>query len=70
MTAQLLRATSYLRVSLDRENTRLGVDLHLEDAPEMIKRRDWQLTEIFEDNDISGAGHKKRPGFQKLIADI
>lgn len=70
MTAQRVRAAIYLRISLDRENTRLGVDRHREDAQELIKRRDWQLTEIYEDNDVSGAGRKKRPGFQKLIADI
>jgi DNA invertase Pin-like site-specific DNA recombinase len=70
MTAPPLRAAIYLRISLDRENTRLGVDRHREDAQELIKRRDWQFTEVYEDNDISGAGHKKRPGFQKLIADI
>jgi site-specific DNA recombinase len=70
MTSTPLRAAVYLRISLDRENTRLGVDRHREDAEALVKRRDWQPTEIYEDNDISGAGRSKRPAFEKLIADM
>lgn len=70
MTAQPLRAAIYLRISMDRENTRLGVDRHRREAKELIKQRGWILNEIYEDNDISGAGHRKRKNFERLLTDI
>ena len=39
MSIEPRRAAIYLRVSQDRENTRLGVDRHREDAEALIKAR-------------------------------
>lgn len=64
------RAAIYLRISQDREDTRLGVDRHREDAEALIAARRWSLVEIYEDNDISGKGHKRRPAFERLLTDI
>lgn len=70
MSSDLRRAAIYLRISQDRENTRLGVDRHREDADALIAARRWTPAGVYEDNDISGKGHKKRPGFERLLADI
>lgn len=41
MNVESRRAAIYLRVSQDRENTRLRVDRHREDAEALIKARGW-----------------------------
>lgn len=70
MTSEQRRAAIYLRISQDRENTRLGVDRHREDAEALIAARRWTPIGVYEDNDISGKGHKKRPAFERLLNDI
>ncbi|MGM0928824.1 MAG: recombinase family protein [Actinomycetota bacterium] len=70
MSSEQRRAAIYLRISQDRENTRLGVDRHREDADALIAARRWTLVGVYEDNDISGKGHKKRPAFERLLKDI
>lgn len=64
------RAAIYLRISQDRENTRLGVDRHREDAETLIAARGWTLVDIYEDNDTTGSGRKKRTAFERLLSDI
>lgn len=70
MAIEARRAAIYLRISQDRENNRLGVDRHREDAQGMIKARGWSSVGIYEDNDVTGSGRKKRPDFERLLADI
>lgn len=70
MSSEQRRAAIYLRISQDRENSRLGVDRHREDAEALIAARRWTLLNVYEDNDISGKGHRKRPAFEKLLSDI
>ncbi|TDK25829.1 recombinase family protein [Arthrobacter crusticola] len=70
MDSDKRRAATYLRISQDRENTRLGVDRHREDAEALIAARRWTPVGVYEDNDISGKGHKKRPAFERLLKDI
>lgn len=65
-----LRVAIYLRVSQDRENNRLGVDRHREDAEETIRARGWHLVDVYEDNDITGKGDRVRPDFERLLRDI
>lgn len=64
------RAAIYLRISQDRENTRLGVDRHREDAEALIKLRGWSFVDLYEDNDTTGTGRKKRPHFERMLTDI
>jgi DNA invertase Pin-like site-specific DNA recombinase len=64
------RAAIYLRISQDRENNRLGVSRHLEDAEALVAARHWIPAGTYEDNDISGKGNKKRPAFERLFGDI
>ena len=70
MSTEPRRAAIYLRISQDRENTRLGVDRHREDAEALIKARGWAPAGVYEDNDISGVGKQKRPAFERLLTDI
>ncbi|MFZ2237334.1 MAG: recombinase family protein, partial [Dokdonella sp.] len=70
MDDQPRRAAIYLRISQDRENTRLGVDRHREDADKLIASRGWTLVGVYEDNDVTGTGRKKRKQFERLLADI
>lgn len=70
MSTEPRRAAIYLRVSQDRENTRLGVDRHREDAEALIKARGWTPSGVYEDNDISGVGKQKRPAFERLLTDV
>lgn len=64
------RAAIYLRISQDRENLRRGVDRHREAADELIERRGWTFVDVYEDNDTTGSGRKKRPEFERLLADV
>ena len=70
MSSEQRRAAIYLRISQDRENTRLGVDRHREDAQALIAARRWSVVDVYEDNDVSGKGHKKRPAFERLLKDV
>lgn len=70
MSSEQRRAAIYLRISQDRENTRLGVDRHREDAEALIAARRWSVVDVYEDNDVSGKGHKKRPAFERLLKDV
>jgi len=69
MSAEPRRAAVHLRISQDRENRRLGVDRHREDAEALIKARGWTPAGVYEDNDISGTG-TKRPAFERQLAEI
>lgn len=70
MADEQLRAAIYLRISQDREDNRLGVDRHREAADERIAQRGWSTVGVYEDNDTSGSGRKKRPSFERLLVDI
>lgn len=60
----------YLRISLDRDGDTLAVTRQREDALQLIKRRGWELTGEYQDNDISAAGKHTRPGFEALLVAI
>lgn len=70
MTALTRRAAVYLRISLDRENTRLGVDRHREDAEDLVRVRRRSLVDGYEDNNVSCSGRTKRPEFERLLDDV
>lgn len=70
MSDATARAAIYLRISLDRENNRWGVDRHREDAEALVKLRKWALVGVYEDNNVTGSGRKKRPEFERLLADV
>ena len=65
-----LRAAIYVRISLDPEQTRLGVERHREDAQRLADFRRYQVVNVYEDNDVTGSGRRRRPEFERLLADI
>lgn len=64
------RAAIYLRVSQDRENNRLSVDRHRAQAEMLAAIKEYSVVELYEDNDITGAGGRRREHFERLLADI
>lgn len=64
------RAGVYTRISLDRSGEGLGVARQSEDAHKLAAGHGWSVVSVYEDNDISAAGRKRRPQFEALIEDI
>lgn len=60
----------YLRISKDMTGEGLAVERQRADGLRLIEQRGWTLHEEYVDNDVSAAGRKKRPGFEKLLHDV
>lgn len=65
-----MRAAVYTRISLDKTGEGAGVERQREDCTRLIGQREWQHVATFEDNSISAAGHRRRPGFDALLVAI
>jgi DNA invertase Pin-like site-specific DNA recombinase len=61
------RCAIYLRQSLDTARDGLAVDRQEADARVLVQRRGWEAVEVLRDNDISAAGKRRRPGFERLL---
>ena len=59
----------YLRQSLDRHGDELAVSRQREDCEKLCADRGWPWLE-YVDNDTSATGHKPRPAYQRMLADI
>ena len=60
-------AALYLRVSTDVQT----VENQRRELVAVAERHDWAITNVFEDNGISGAkGRKKRPGLDALLKGV
>jgi site-specific DNA recombinase len=70
-TAEVTTAV-YVRISKDRSSERKGVDRQREDCDSLCKRNGWQVTQVFEDNDISASKYTKRvrPGYRELMKAV
>lgn len=62
-------AIIYARISSD-DGTALGVERQIKDCRAEAKRRDWNVTEVFTDNDVSASTGKRRPAYQQMIKAI
>ena len=62
-----VKATVYLRQSADRTGEELGITRQREDARRLAEMRGWEIVSEHTDNDISAAGKKHRPGFEKVL---
>jgi len=61
----------YVRISLDNEADRKGVDRQLQDCTALVKRNRWKLAaEPFVDNDVSAYNGKGRPAYKALLAKV
>lgn len=65
-----MRAGVYRRISLDQTGDGAGVERQGEDCEVLVAQRGWHVVATFEDNSISAAGHRTRPGFEALLAAI
>ena len=66
----MTRAAIYLRISQDATGEGLGVARQLEDCAALAESMDWEVAEVYQDNDISATSGKPRPAYNKLLADI
>lgn len=64
------RAAIYCRISQDRTGAGLGVDRQREDCEKLAENRGWEVVEVYVDNDVSAYSGKKRPGYEKMLADL
>ncbi len=58
----VVRAGVYTRISSDPSGQRAGVERQRVDCEEYCLTRDWQVAELFEDNDYSASSGRRRPG--------
>jgi len=67
---QRIRAVIYCRISQDRTGAGLGIDRQREDCEALAERNGWEVVETYSDNDISAYSGKKRPDYQRMLADL
>jgi site-specific DNA recombinase len=60
----------YTRISQDREGAGLGVERQEEDCRALAERLGWRVVATYADNDFSAFSGKRRPGYEKLLADL
>lgn len=60
----------YVRISEDRAGERAGVQRQREDCTRRCRERGWRVASVEEDNDISAAGRRVRPGFERVLAAL
>lgn len=65
-----MRAAVYLRISQDPTGQAAGVTRQREDCIQLVEQQEWDLHEVYIDNDISASSGKARPGYKKMLADI
>jgi site-specific DNA recombinase len=63
-------AIIYTRISQDRNGVGAGVARQEADARALASARGWSITDVVVDNDISAAGRKPRPGFERLLTAV
>ncbi|MYS78171.1 recombinase family protein [Streptomyces sp. SID5926] len=64
------RAVIYVRISQDRTGAGLGVDRQREDCEALAKRNEWEVVEVYIDNDVSAFSGKLRKDYRRMLADL
>lgn len=65
------RAVIYCRISQDRTGAGLGVDRQREDCEKLAERNDWEVVEVYVDNDVSAYKKSgKRRDYQRMLDDL
>src|SRR4051794_3952926 len=64
------RAALYLRISKDVTGGALGVERQRQICRKIAKGRGWAIIDEYTDNDISAYGGKRRPEWERLLADV
>jgi DNA invertase Pin-like site-specific DNA recombinase len=60
----------YARISSDREGDELGVRRQLADCERRAVELGWAVAERYVDDDVSAWSGKRRPEYQRLLADL
>lgn len=60
----------YCRISQDRTGAQLGVTRQREDCLKLAAGKGWTVASEYVDNDVSASTGKRRPGYQRLLADV
>lgn len=63
-------AAIYARISSDVEGTGLGVARQVEDCERLAERLGWTVAEVYTDNDVSAYTGKRRPAYERMLADL
>ena len=66
----MTRAAVYTRISSDPGNSMLGVKRQEADCRQLAERKGWQVVETYTDNDVSAYSGKRRPAYEKMLADL
>jgi DNA invertase Pin-like site-specific DNA recombinase len=64
------RAGIYLRISEDRTGREAGLLRQEPDCQVLAERLGWDVVDTYTDNDISAYSGKRRPGYERLKADL
>ena len=64
------KAVIYARISKDAAGEGLGVARQINDARALAQQRGWTIVDECTDNDISAAGKRRRPGFERALRHI
>lgn len=68
VTPASTRCAIYLRQSLDLTREGLAIDRQRDDCRRIAAERGWIVVAEFVDNSVSASGHKRRPGYDQLVA--
>jgi site-specific DNA recombinase len=60
----------YARISSDREADGTGVERQKEDCARLAERKGWQVAQEYVDNDLSAWSGKRRPEYERMLADL
>lgn len=59
-----------MRISSDPSGKRLGVTRQLADCRRKAEAMGWTVAGIYEDNDVSASTGKRRPSYERMLADL
>ncbi|MDJ0471723.1 recombinase family protein [Rhodococcoides fascians] len=63
-------AAIYARISLDRDNEKLGVQRQESDCRALAERLGWTVEQIYTDNSLSASKDVVRPEYERLLQDL
>ena len=65
-----IQAGLYLRISQDRTGQEAGVARQEKDCRVLASEREWDVVDVFTDNDVSAYSGRPRPAYQRMLNAI
>jgi DNA invertase Pin-like site-specific DNA recombinase len=65
-----MKAAIYVRISQDRAGAGLGVERQESECRALAGRLGWTVAEVYCDNDLSAFSGRRRPSYERMLADI